>query len=68
MRPLIDGIFFSKYIPYSQCKELIEKLESLSNIYFKSRVGRISTLPEDKTDNKQLFYNIDILDKAISKN
>ena len=59
LRLLIDGLLFSKHIPYSQCKELVEKLESLSNIYFKSRVRYIATLPEDKTDNKQLFYNID---------
>ena len=68
LRLLIDGILFSKHIPYSQCKSLIQKLESLSNIYFKSRVKYIATLPEDKTDNKQLFYNIDVLDEAISKN
>lgn len=68
LRLLIDGILFSKHIPYSQCKSLIQKLEGLSNIYFKSRVGYIATLPEDKTDNKQLFYNIDVLDEAISKN
>lgn len=68
LRLLIDGLLFSKHIPYSQCKELVEKLEGLSNIYFKSRVRYIATLPEDKTDNKQLFYNIDILDEAINKN
>ena len=68
LRLLIDGLLFSKHIPYSQCKELVEKLESLSNIYFKSRVRYIATLPEDKTDNKQLFYNIDVLDEAINKN
>jgi predicted DNA-binding transcriptional regulator YafY len=25
-------------------------------------------MPEDKTNNKQVFYNIDVLDEAISKN
>ena len=30
LRLLIDGLLFSKHIPYRQCKELIEKLESLS--------------------------------------
>ena len=52
LRLLIDGLLFSRHIPYSQCKELVEKLEGLSNIYFKSRVRYIATLPEDKTDNK----------------
>ena len=68
LRLLIDSLLFSRHIPYSQCKDLVEKLEELSNIYFKSRVRYISTLPEDKTDNRQLFYNIEMLDEAISKN
>ncbi|MCC2255924.1 WYL domain-containing protein [Ruminococcus sp. CLA-AA-H200] len=68
LRLLIDSLLFSRHIPYSQCKDLVEKLEDLSNIYFKSRVRYISTLPEDKTDNRQLFYNIEMLDEAISKN
>ena len=68
LRLLIDSLLFSRHIPYAQCKELIEKLENLSNIYFKSRTRYITTLPQDRTDNKQLFYNIDILDEAINKN
>ena len=67
LRLLIDGLLFSKHIPYSQCRELIEKIKNLSNIYFKSRVKYITTFPDDKTDNKQLFYNIDIIDEAIRK-
>ena len=34
LRLLIDGLLFSKHIPYSQCKALIEKIEGLSNNYF----------------------------------
>ena len=34
LRLLIDSLLFSKHIPYSQCKELIDKLKNLSNIYF----------------------------------
>lgn len=67
LRLLIDGLLFSKHIPYSQCKSLISKIEGLSNVYFKSRVKHIMTFPEDKTDNRQLFYNIEIIDEAISK-
>ncbi|MDE6111562.1 MAG: WYL domain-containing protein [Eubacterium sp.] len=67
LRLLIDSLLFSKHIPYSQCKELIEKLEGLSNKYFESKVKHICTLPENKSANKQLFYTIDILDEAISK-
>lgn len=64
---LIDSLLFSKHVPYSQAKNLITKLESLSNIYFKSRSQYIYPLPVDRTDNKQVFYNIGVLDEAIRK-
>ena len=32
LRLLIDGLIFSRHIPYSQCKDLVEKLENLSNV------------------------------------
>ena len=67
LRLLIDGLLFSKHIPYSECKDLIKKLEKLSNKYFEAKVKHISTLPKNKTANKQLFYTIEILDEAISK-
>ena len=67
LRLLIDGLLFSKHIPYSQCKALIEKLEGLSNQYFKSRVKYIKTLPEKNINNRQLFYTIEILDEAMAK-
>ena len=67
LRLLIDGLLFSKHIPYSQCKALVEKLEGLSNQYFRSRVRYIRTLPENAANNKQLFLNIDLLDEAIAK-
>ncbi len=67
LRLLIDSMLFSKHIPYSQAKELIKKLESLSNIYFKSCSQYIYPLPVERTDNEQVFYNIAILDDAIRK-
>ncbi len=67
LRLLIDSLLFSKHIPYSQCKELVGKLEGLSNQYFKSRVRFISTLPETTPKNRELFYTIEILDEAIAK-
>lgn len=65
LRLLIDGLLFSKYIPYSQCKDLVKKLEGLSNKYFKSRIKYIRLLKNDKKVNKELFYSIDIIDEAI---
>ena len=64
---MIDSLLFSKHIPYSQCKELVGKLEGLSNRYFKSRVRFISTLPVNAPKNGELFYTIEIIDEAIAK-
>ena len=66
LRLLIDGLLFSKHIPYNQCKALVEKLKGLSSDHFKTRVKHIRNLPEDLPENKQLFYTIEILDEAIS--
>lgn len=67
LRLLIDSVLFSKHIPRTQCRKLIEKLKGLSNIYFDKKVGHICGLPEYSPENKELFYTIDILDEAISK-
>ena len=64
---LIDGLLFSKHIPYSQCRDLVKKLEGLSSQHFHSHTGYIRTLPGDQPNNSQLFYTIEILDEAIRK-
>ena len=66
LRLLIDSLLFSKHIPYNQCKELIGKLEGLSNTYFKAKVKYIRTMPERLPPNRELFYTIEVLDEAIS--
>lgn len=66
LRLLIDSLLFSRHIPYNQCKTLVEKIEGLSSENFRSRVKYISTMPNDKTDNKNLFLNIDLIDEAIA--
>ena len=68
LRLLIDGLLFSKHTPNKQCKELVAKLEGLSNRYFKSRVRFVAPLPETQPKNSQLFYTIEILDEAIAEN
>lgn len=67
LRLLIDSLIFSQHIPYIQCKELVEKLENLSNIYFRSRISHIAKIPYDSGGNKQLFLNIELLDEAINR-
>lgn len=66
LRMLIDSVLSSRYINASHSKQLIEKLSSLSSIYFKSHIKNVYSVGEwSKTDNCALFYNIDIIDEAI---
>ena len=65
---LIDGVLSSKYITSSHSKDLIERLCGLSNKFFKSYVKYIHSVDDwNKTDNKGLFYNIEIIDAAIEQ-
>ncbi len=65
LRFLIDGLIFSKYTPYKQSKELIDKLRSLASEHFNPRIEFIQSLKEDKKINKEIFYTISVLDEAI---
>ncbi len=67
LRLLIDSLLFSRHIPYNQCKELVEKLEGLSNQYFKAHVRHIHTMPETLPQNPGLFLTIELLDEAITQ-
>lgn len=69
LKMLIDGVLSSKYITAKHSKELIQKLCSLSNTYFRPRVKYVYSVSDwDKTDNCTLFYNIDVIDEAIEQN
>ncbi len=69
LRMLIDGVLSSKYITAKHSKDLIEKLCGMSNEYFRSHVKNIYSVNDwSKTDNQALFYNIEIIDKAIEEN
>lgn len=68
LRLLIDSLLFAGHIPYSRCRELIGKLEGLSSRYFSTRVRHVRNLPEDRPQNAELFYTIEILDEAIERN
>jgi len=68
LRLLVDGILASKYIPVKQAKELIDKLTSQSNIYFKKKVKHISSIKNmEHEDSNELFYNIEVLSQAIEE-
>jgi hypothetical protein len=53
---------WDKFIPADQGRQLIDKLNMLSSIYFKKKmrhVWNISSLPH--TNNKEFFYTVDML-------
>ncbi len=68
LRMLIDGVLSSRYITASHSKQLIDKLCSLSNKYFRSNVKNVYSVNDwSKTDNYDLFYNIELVDEAIER-
>lgn len=69
LRMMIDSIMFSKTIPESQAKQLIDKIAGLSNMYFTGRMSHVSSLPGlEHTSNKQTLFNVGMIDDAISEN
>ena len=63
---LIDGLLFSRSVPYRQRKTLIEKLGKLSGAYFSQRMNHVHCMSSDSPQNPELFHTIDILDEAIT--
>ena len=68
LKLLIDGVLCSKHITPHHSKQLIEKLSKLSNKYFKSHIKNIYSVNDwNKTQNYDLFLNIELVDEAIEK-
>ncbi len=68
LRLLSDSVLASQHITVKHSKELIEKLATLSNKYFKSHIKNIYSVNDwNKSENIALFYNIEIIDEAIEK-
>ena len=63
---LIDGVLSSKHISARHSTNLINRLCNLSNKYFKACVSNIYSVNDwSKTDNQELFLNIELIDEAI---
>lgn len=68
LRLLIDSVLFSKTISDAYAKRLIDKLKSFGNIYFDMRVSHVKPTPTmNRTDNKQVLFNVSAIDEAIEK-
>ncbi len=66
LRLLIDSILSSRHIPVKQSRDLIERLCSLSNKYFRRHIKYVHSVGQwDKTEYKNLFSNVAVIDDAI---
>ena len=69
LRLLIDGVLSSRYINEPHSYDLIQKLSNLSSKYFKKRIKHVYAIKDfSKTDNQELFLNIEMIDEAINNN
>lgn len=63
---LIDSVLCSRHITAKHSKDLIKKLCALSNRHFKAGIKNVYLAEEwNKTENPDLFLNIELIDEAI---
>ncbi len=66
VRYLADAIFSSKSISGAQAKELCKKISSFTSPYERAEFGYlVKSTDINRTDNKNVFYNIEIINQAI---
>ena len=66
IRLLIDGVLSSRHVGVKHSRDLIEKLASEENKYFKKNIRHIYSVNDfEKTENANIFYNIDTVHEAI---
>lgn len=69
IRFLIDAVFSSKSIDSRHSRELANRLSNLLSLYQRKQYKYVYKADElNRTNNKELFYNIDIINEAIEKN
>ena len=66
VRMLIDGVLSSRHIGVKHSRDLIEKLASEENKYFRKNIKHIYAVDDfNKGDNTEVFYSIDVVHEAI---
>lgn len=66
---LVDLVQSSKFITEKKSRELIGKLETLVSKYDAKAMGRqVEIIGRSKTNNENIYYNVDMVHTAISKN
>lgn len=68
LKLLVDSVQSSKFITEKKTNALVSKLESLTSIYNGRELQRqVHIFGRVKTDNEEIYYNVDKLDRAINK-
>lgn len=63
---LTDAVYSFPFVPARQSEDLIRKLQKLVSVHQRKKYRHLTIVRQDKkTDNRQLFWNIDRLDEAI---
>ena len=65
---LIDAIYSSKSMPTAYAKDLVSRLTKRFSKFKRKRFNHLEKIDDEKnTDNKQVFYTIEILNDAIER-
>ena len=68
IRLMMDAIYTHQAISPKQTEKLIQKLQKLLNIHNRKKYTSLSVVKNSKkTENQQVFLNIEILDEAIQE-
>lgn len=66
---LVDSVFSSQTISQKQAESLVERITSDVSVFDRKRFSNIFKSEElIRTDNRQVFYNIDQINSAIQQN
>jgi len=64
---LTDAVHAFRFIPAKQSEQLIEKLQKQLSIHQRKKYRHLTVARQEmKTDNRQVFLNLEILDEAIT--
>lgn len=65
---LMDAVYSFPFLPTSQSEKLIEKLQKNLSVHQRKQYRHLLIVRSDhKTDNRQVFWNIECLDEAIAQ-
>lgn len=65
---LTDAVYSFPFIPAKQTEQLVQKLQKQLSIHQRKRYRYLTISRQDrKTDNRQVFWNIEQLDEAIEQ-